>query len=415
MRTLNRLTAIQVTRTKKPGVYSDGGGLYLQVTRTLAKSWLFRYMKQGRTRGMGLGPLHTVSLVEARIKALDCRRQLVNGIDPLDDRRAKQRAEKRDQTKSLPFREGARQYIDAHRESWKNGKHAAQWESTLTTYAYPVLGDMPISEIDTDDIVRVLQPIWTTKTETATRLRGRIEVILAWATVRRYRAGLNPARWKGHLDQLLAKPSRLQKVKHHAALPYSDASDFMKLLRAQEGNAALALQLVILTASRTNEVIGARRAEFDLASGIWTIPPERMKAKREHRVPLSTASVKLLRPLLEAGSGEFVFPASRAGNHLSNMAMLQLLKRMQREDLTVHGFRSTFKDWARETTDYPREVSEAALAHVIGDQTEAAYARGDLFMKRASLMQDWSDYLQSTHCGQRTARCEPAPECNGEH
>lgn len=410
MRTLNRLTAIQVTRTKKPGVYSDGGGLYLQVTRTLAKSWLFRYMKQGKARGMGLGPVHTVSLVEARIKALDCRRQLVNGIDPLDDKLAKRRAEKREQTKSLPFRECARQYVDAHRESWKNGKHAAQWESTLTTYAYPILGDMLVSEIDTDEVVQVLEPIWATKTETATRLRGRIEAILAWSTVRRYRAGLNPARWKGHLDQLLAKPSRLQKIKHHAALPYSEAAGFMKLLLAQEGTAAVALQLVILTASRTNEVIGARRAEFDLASGVWTIPPERMKAKREHRVPLSTASVELLKPLLEAGSGDFVFPANRVGKHLSNMAMLQLLKRMEREDLTVHGFRSTFKDWARETTDYPREVSEAALAHVIGDQTEAAYARGDLFTKRASLMQDWSDYLthRSTPSGQYAVRAELA-------
>ena len=414
MRTLNRLTAVQVTRTKKPGVYSDGGGLYLQVSRTLAKSWLFRYMRQGKARGMGLGPVHTVSLVEARIKALDCRRQLVNGIDPLDDKLAKRRAEKREHTKSLPFRDCASQYIEAHRQSWKNGKHAAQWESTLTTYAYPVLGDMPVSEIDTDEIVQVLDPIWATKTETATRLRGRIEAILAWATVRRYRAGLNPARWKGHLDQLLAKPSRLQKVQHHAALPYSDAPGFMKLLHAQEGMAALALQLVILTASRTNEVIGARREEFELASAVWTIPPERMKAKREHRVPLSTAAVELLKPLLEASSGEFVFPASRVGKHLSNMAMLQLLKRMEREDLTVHGFRSTFKDWARETTDYPREVSEAALAHVIGDQTEAAYARGDLFMKRASLMQDWSDYLtcRSTRSDQRAVRSQPALECN---
>ncbi|MDY7815233.1 integrase arm-type DNA-binding domain-containing protein [Burkholderia pseudomallei] len=393
MRTLNRLTAIQVTRTKKPGVYSDGGGLYLQISRTLAKSWLFRYMRQGKARGMGLGPVHTVSLVEARIKALDCRRQLVNGIDPLDDKLAKRRAEKREQVKSLAFRDCASQYVEAHRQSWKNGKHAAQWESTLTTYAYPILGDMLVSEIDTDEIVEVLEPIWTTKTETATRLRGRIEVILAWATVRRYRDGLNPARWKGHLDQLLAKPSRLQKVKHHAALPYSGAPNFMKLLQDQEGTAALALQLVILTASRTNEVIGARRAEFDLASSVWTIPAERMKAKREHRVPLSSDSVKLLTPLLEGGTGEFVFPASKVGKHLSNMAMLQLLKRMEHEDLTVHGFRSTFKDWARETTDYPREVSEAALAHVIGDQTEAAYARGDLFIKRANLMQDWADFL----------------------
>ncbi|WP_186207449.1 tyrosine-type recombinase/integrase [Burkholderia gladioli] len=397
MRTLNRLTTIQVTRAKRPGVYSDGGGLYLQVTRTLAKSWLFRYMRQGKARGMGLGPVHTVSLVDAREKALDCRRQLINGIDPLADKLAKRRAAKRDRVPSLPFRDCAAQYIEAHRGSWKNEKHAAQWESTLTTYAHPVIGDTPVVEIDTDDIVKILEPIWATKTETATRLRGRIESILAWATVRRYRAGLNPARWKGHLDQLLAKPSRLQKVKHHAALPYAEVCSFMALLKAREGIAVMALQLAILTASRTNEVIAALGSEFDLDASIWTIPGERMKSGREHRVPLSTTSIELLKPLLDIHPDAFVFPAARNGKHLSNMAMLELLKRMGRGDLTVHGFRSTFKDWTRETTDYPREVSEAALAHIIGDQTEAAYARGDLFAKRARLMQDWADYVAGSY------------------
>ncbi|QQC64391.1 tyrosine-type recombinase/integrase [Paraburkholderia ginsengisoli] len=393
MRTLNRLTAIQVTRAKRPGVYSDGGGLYLQITRTLCKSWLFRYMRHGKKRGMGLGPIHTVSLAEARILALDCRRQLLTGVDPLDDKLAKQRAAKRERTKSLPFRDCASKYIEAHRESWKNEKHAAQWESTLTTYAHPIVGDMMVAEIDTDEIIKVLEPIWKSKTETASRLRGRIESVLAWATVNRFRSGENPARWKGHLDQLLARPSRLQKVQHHAALPYADISSFMCQVRTQEGAAAIALQLAILTACRTNEVIGACRSEIDLQSAIWTIPEERMKAGREHRVALSTASIALLKPLLETGSSNFVFPASTKDKHLSNMAMLQLLKRMKREDLTVHGFRSTFKDWARETTEYPREVSEAALAHAIGDQTEAAYARGDLFAKRACLMQDWANYV----------------------
>ena len=395
MRTLNRLTAMQVTRAKRPGVYSDGGGLYLQVTRTLSKSWLFRYMRYGKARGMGLGPTHTVSLADARIKAFDCRRLLLDGIDPLEDRRTKQRAAQRERTQSLPFRDCASQYIEAHRQSWKNGKHAAQWESTLSTYAYPVMGDLPVSEIDTDEVVRVLEPIWHAKTETATRLRGRIESILAWATVRRYRQGMNPARWRGHLDQLLAKPSRLQRIQHHAALPYDRAPDFMKTLRAQEGAATLALQLVILTASRTNEVIGAYRAEFDIGAAILTIPPERMKAHREHRVPLSAAAIALIEPLLNAGTSRFLFPANKGDKPLSNMAMLQLLKRMNRADLTVHGFRSTFKDWAREVTNYPREVSEAALAHVIGNQTEAAYARGDLFAKRARLMQDWADHLMA--------------------
>lgn len=393
MRTLNRLTAVQVMRAKKRGVYSDGGGLYLQITRTLTKSWLFRYMRNGVPHGMGLGPIHTVSLAEARIKAQDVRRMLLDGIDPLEAKKAKRQAERRERLKSLPFRDCANQYIDAHRKSWKNEKHAAQWGSTIETYANPIIGNLMVTEIDTDEMMRVLEPIWAEKTETATRLRGRIESILAWATVRGYRAGLNPARWKGHLDHLLPKPSRLRKTNHHAALPYAEAAAFMQSLLRQEGAAAQALRLVILTASRTNEVIAARKSEFDLPAKIWTIPAERMKAGREHRVPLSPAAVALVKPLVDTGASAFLFPATKENQHLSNMAMLQLLKRMKREDLTVHGFRSTFKDWARETTDYAREVSEAALAHIIGDQTEAAYARGDLFTKRASLMQDWADYL----------------------
>ena len=393
MRTLNRLTAVQVMRAKKRGVYSDGGGLYLQITRTLTKSWLFRYMRNGVPHGMGLGPIHTVSLAEARIKAQDVRRMLLDGIDPLEAKKAKRQAERRERLKSLPFRDCANQYIDAHRKSWKNEKHAAQWGSTIETYANAIIGNLMVTEIDTDEMMRVLEPIWAEKTETATRLRGRIESILAWATVRGYRAGLNPARWKGHLDHLLPKPSRLRKTNHHAALPYAEAAAFMQSLLRQEGAAAQALRLVILTASRTNEVIAARKSEFDLPAKIWTIPAERMKAGREHRVPLSPAAVALVKPLVDTGASAFLFPATKENQHLSNMAMLQLLKRMKREDLTVHGFRSTFKDWARETTDYAREVSEAALAHIIGDQTEAAYARGDLFTKRASLMQDWADYL----------------------
>ena len=393
MRTLNRLTAVQVMRAKKRGVYSDGGGLYLQITRTLTKSWLFRYMRNGVPHGMGLGPIHTVSLAEARIKAQDVRRMLLDGIDPLEAKKAKRQAERRERLKSLPFRDCANQYIDAHRKSWKNEKHADQWGSPIETYANPIIGNLMVTEIDTDEMMRVLEPIWAEKTETATRLRGRIESILAWATVRGYRAGLNPARWKGHLDHLLPKPSRLRKTNHHAALPYAEAAAFMQSLLRQEGAAAQALRLVILTASRTNEVIAARKSEFDLPAKIWTIPAERMKAGREHRVPLSPAAVALVKPLVDTGASAFLFPATKENQHLSNMAMLQLLKRMKREDLTVHGFRSTFKDWARETTDYAREVSEAALAHIIGDQTEAAYARGDLFTKRASLMQDWADYL----------------------
>ena len=392
MRTLNRLSAMQVSRAKRPGVFSDGGGLYLQVSPTLAKSWLFRYMRGGRARGMGLGPLHTISLAEARDKALDCRKQLLNGVDPLDERRSRRKAAQQALATSLPFRECASKYIESHRSSWKNKRSASQWENSLATYAFPVMGDMLVADIDTDEVMRVLEPIWLTKTETASRLRGRIEAVLAWASVRRYRSEMNPARWKGHLDQLFPDPSKVQKTVHHAALPYGDAPAFMAALLTKKKLNAAALRLAILTASRTNEVIGAKRSEFDLTGGLWTIPSERMKAGREHRVPLSSDAVALVKALLDASSNEIVFPGKK-DKPLSNMAMLVHLKRMGRDDLTVHGFRSTFKDWARETTHYPNEVSEAALAHVIGDQTEAAYARGDLFNKRVGLMQDWADYV----------------------
>jgi len=398
MRTLNRLSAMQVMRAKRPGVLSDGGGLYLQVSRSLAKSWLFRYMRGGRARGMGLGPLHTITLAEARDKALVCRKQLLGGIDPLDERHAQRKAA-RQVCRSLSFRECASQYIEAHRSSWKSEKNITHWKNTLANYAHPIMGDMLVSDIDTDEVMRVLEPIWTTKTETASRLRGRIESVLAWAAVRRYRDGMNPARWKGHLDQLLPNPSKVQKTVHHAAMPYGDAPAFMATLLTQKGLDAAALQLAILTASRTNEVLGAKRLEFDLAAKLWTIPPERMKTGREHRVPLSTAAVALVKTLLDASGSEFVFPGQKKGRPLSDTAMLNLLKRMGYNDLTVHGFRSTFKDWARETTHYPNEVSEAALAHVIGDQTEAAYARGDLFHKRAGLMQDCADYLAGRKAG----------------
>jgi hypothetical protein len=268
MRTLNRLSAMQVTRAKRPGVFSDGGGLYLQVTRTLSKSWLFRYMRGGKARGMGLGPLHTITLAEARVKALDCRKQLFNGIDPLDVRHAQRKTAQQEQarTPSLLFRECASKYIEAHRASWKNQKHTVQWQNTLATYVYPVMGHMLVADIDTDEVMRVLEPIWTVKTETASRLRSRIESVLAWATVHRYRQGMNPARWKGHLDQLLPHPSKVQKTVHLAALPYGRAPAFMAELLTQKACSAVALRFTILTASRTNEALGARRPEFDLAA-----------------------------------------------------------------------------------------------------------------------------------------------------
>ncbi|WP_433695309.1 tyrosine-type recombinase/integrase [Paraburkholderia phenoliruptrix] len=395
-RAINKLSQLTVTKTTKPGLYADGGGLYLQITSAGVKSWLFRYMRGGKARGMGLGPVHTIGLAEARTRALDCRRLLLDGIDPIDSRDAERAAQRVAQANDVTFQHCAEKYIEAHRTGWKNAKHADQWKNTLTTYAYPVFDSLPISAIDTGLVMRVLEPIWTTKTETASRVRGRIESVLDWATVRGYRSGENPARLKGHLDTLLPKRSRVQKVKHHPALPYAALPEFMKKLRTEEGIAARALELLILTATRTNEVIGATWQEFDLDEGIWTIPAERMKMRKEHRVPLSSRATKLFKAQHETKQGDYVFPGARAQKPLSNMAMLQLLERMNRDDITVHGFRSTFRDWAGETTHYPREVCEAALAHGIKDKAEAAYARGDLFTKRAALMQDWDKYCDGT-------------------
>ncbi|CAJ3027091.1 putative phage integrase [Burkholderia pseudomallei] len=388
----NKLSQLAVTKTTKPGLYADGGNLYLQITTAGVKSWLFRYMRNGKQRGMGLGPLHTIGLAEARALALDCRRLLLAGTDPLDARNAERAAQQLARANDVSFQHCAEKYIVAHRAGWKNAKHAAQWTNTLATYAYPVFDSRPVSAIDTALVMRVLEPIWTTKTETASRLRGRIESVLDWATVRGYRSGENPARLKGHLDTLLPKRSRVQKVEHHPALPYADLPEFIKALRSEAGTAARALELLILTATRTNEVIAATWQEFDLDEGVWTIPAERMKMGKEHRVPLSPGAIAVVKAQQEVKRGDYVFPGARDYKPLSNMAMLQLLERMQRNDITVHGFRSTFRDWAGETTHYPREVCEAALAHGIKDKAEAAYARGDLFMKRAALMRDWADF-----------------------
>ncbi|WP_133647767.1 tyrosine-type recombinase/integrase [Paraburkholderia flava] len=394
-RTLNKLNQLKITKTTKPGLYADGGGLYLQITAAGVKSWLFRYMRAGKARGMGLGPLHTIGLAEARVRALDCRRLLLDGADPIDSRDAKRLADGVAGANEMTFMQCADKYIAAHRAAWKNEKHAGQWTNTLKTYADPVFGSLPVSAIDTTLVMKVLEPIWTTKTETASRVRGRIESVLDWATVRAFRSGENPARLKGHLDTLLPKRSRVQKVQHHPALPYADLPSFIKSLRTEEGAAARALELLILTATRTNEVIGATWSEFNLEEGIWVIPAERMKMHKEHRVPLSPRAVSLIKAQEDVKQSDYIFPGARYKKPLSNMAMLQLLERMKRDDITVHGFRSTFRDWAGETTHYPREVCEAALAHGIKDKAEAAYARGDLFAKRVDLMKEWAAFATS--------------------
>ncbi|MDH3670565.1 MAG: integrase arm-type DNA-binding domain-containing protein [Gammaproteobacteria bacterium] len=389
-----RLSAKAVEKQRRAGYFADGGGLYLQCSPTRAKSWIFRYTLRGRAREMGLGSTSTVSLAEARHRAQQARKLLGDGIDPIQHRNAHRAAQALDKARQITFGECAHKYIGAHRAGWRNAKHIYQWTYTIDTYCGPIIGALPVADVDTGLVLKVLEPIWETKTETASRLRARIENILDWATVRGYREGENPARWKGHLSKLLPPLRKRQRVKHHPALPYEQIGEFMQLLGAQEGAAARALEFTVLTAGRTGEVINAKPEEFDLDKALWTVPAARMKSGREHRVPLSPRAVKIVRAQL-AQDTDHLFPGAREGKPLSNMAMLMLLKkRLGRGDLTVHGFRSSFRDWTAECTGYAREVCEMALAHTIGDQTEASYRRGDLFDKRIRLMTDWAKHCE---------------------
>lgn len=401
-RSLHRLSAKKVENLRDPGRHADGGGLYLQVSPSRTKSWLFRFMLDGKAREMGLGPLDVVTLSEARTKAQDARRLLQEGLDPIDSRATARAQGRAADAKAKLFKQCAEEYIKGHRAGWRNAKHAAQWESTLKAHCYPdppagpVWRDLPVSAIDTGLVLEVLEPIWKTKTETASRLRGRIESILDWATVRGYREGPNPARWKGHLDQTLPKRSKVAKVRHHPALPFDEMPAFMKELRKLGGTAPRALELIILTATRTGEGIGTRLPELDLRAKSWTIPGARMKSGREHKIPLSEPAVAVVKTVKEMAQADFLFPGPSGRKPLSNMACLAVLARMERTDLTVHGFRSTFRDWAAERTNFPREVVEMALAHVIPDKTEAAYRRGDLFEKRRKLMEAWAQHCAKT-------------------
>ena len=395
-RAIGRLTALKVEKAKEAGMYADGGGLYLRVTPEGARNWVLRFMLDRRPRWMGLGPLALFGLQEARAKAQDARRKRHEGIDPIEARRAERARQRLDAAKAITFKQCAEAYVTAHRAGWRNLKHVGQWSATLSAYAYPIIGALPVQAVDTGLVLKVLEPIWTTKPETASRLRGRVESILDFAKVRDYRDGENPARWRGHLDQLLPARSKVREVEHHAALPYAELPGFLPSLREQERIAARALEFLILTAARTGEVIGARWNEVDLLDKIWTVPAARMKAHRDHRVPLSARALAILDEMQAARHGEagdaFVFPGRKPGTPLSNMAFLMLLRRIGRGDLTAHGFRATFKTWASERTSFQNEIAEAALAHVIGDKVEQAYRRSDLFEKRRKLMVAWAAY-----------------------
>lgn len=384
-----RLTAIGVKNLTRKGMYPDGNGLYLQVTES-GRSWIFRYALHGRSREMGLGPLHTVSLGEARQRAAHCRKLKLDGIDPIEDRDRQLMEARLATANTVSFKEAAELYIKGRSASWKSATHSGQWPSTLAKYVYPIIGGVAVQSVDVGMVVKVLEPIWYTKTETASRIRGRIQAVLDWASARGYRQGDNPARWRGHLENLLPKRSKVQSTRNFPALPYREISKFMAVLRRQNGIAASALEFVILTATRTSETIGATWKEVDMETGIWTIPAARIKAGREHRIPLSEAALAVLKRMGEPSPDSYVFPGGKKERPLSNMALTAVLRRMDRNDITVHGFRSTFRDWAAECTNFPREVAEMALVHAIGDRVEAAYRRGDLFEKRRLLMEEWA-------------------------
>jgi len=394
---MGKLNTKQIENLSEPGTYEDGDGLRLVVKASGKKSWVLRFQLAGKRREMGLGGFPDVKLKDARSEAVTQRQLLQKKIDPLAEREATRLAVAKavltEQAKAITFKSVALDYIAAHRSGWKNAKHAQQWENTLTTYAYPVLENLSAKEVTTEHVLKVLTPIWQVKPETASRVRNRMEMVLDAAKVRGLREGENPARWRGHLDKLLPPRSKVKTVVHHPALPWVEMPAFMKEISKHDELSYKAMHLTILTACRTNEVLGATWDEFDLEKGVWKIPPHRMKAAKEHRVPLSQAALDLLNGLIRIRGNSHIFPGAREGKHLSNMSMLMGLRRMGRTDLTMHGFRSTFRDWAAESTQYPREVCELALAHVRQDKVEAAYFRGDLFEKRQAMMSDWAAFV----------------------
>jgi integrase len=417
---LNRLSAVKVQQVRKPGLYTDGGGLHLQVTQgvddAVNKSWLFRFSVRDagkrsgrRERWMGLGSIGTVSLVDARAAALDARKICRSGVDPIEMRNAAKAAAALAQSRAMTFDQCRDAYIKANKTKWKNEKHQEQWTNTLTTYVTPVFGKLPVATIDTSLVLKVIEPLWATKPETASRVRQRIERVLDWAKVRGFREGDNCARWKGHLDQVLPALSEVRTVRHHPALPYTQIGAFMLALKERAGIAPRALEFAILTGMRTEAVIEARWSEVDVAEKVWTVPPERAKRKNQnwtqHRVALSSAALKVLAKMgSRENGGEFVFPGGRPGQPLSNGAMLELVKEMDWADekgnrITPHGFRSTLRTWGAECTDFPDDLVKASLGQTVGTKVDAAYQRGDMFEKRKRLMADWADFCARAPAG----------------
>lgn len=398
-RKARELSALEVRRLVEPGLHFVGGvdGLILRVLPSGSRQWVLRARIGGKRTDIGLGGFPDVTLEGARSAARTMREQIRAGVDPVASRRKAREALAAERAKAIPFKQAAEAYMEMMQSSWRSPQHAMQWAATLETYAYPVIGRLSVSAICDEHIMKILDPIWREKTETASRVRGRIEVVLDWATVRKYRTGENPARWRGHLDKLLPKPSKVKPAAHFAALPWREISAFMTELRAQDGTGARALEFAILTGARSGEVRGALWSEVDTTPGVemWVIPGARTKNGKEHRVPLSADAVRLLEALPRVKGEAIIFPGMKAGMPLSSMTMTATLRRMGSGDLTVHGFRSTFRDWAAEATSYPHEVCEMALGHTVGDKVEAAYRRGDLFEKRRRLAADWAKFCNT--------------------
>ena len=400
-RTLNRLSALKVARAKQPGMYADGGGLYLRVAEGGSKQWVFRYAAGTRDRDMGLGPVHTLTLPEAREKAREARLLRLDGIDPIEAKRARIAALRAADARAMTFKQCAEGFIKDNEASWTSARHRQEWVGSLVRLVYPTLGSLPVAAIDTPLVLKVLKPIWEKTPETASRVRGRIDNVLGWATVHHYRAGDNPARWGGLLEHALPARSKIAKVEHHAALPYAEIGAFVAKLRGDSGVAAACLQFITLTAARLDEARSSTWDEIDLANRIWVVPARRMKADKEHRVPLSDGTVAILEQMQVIRQSDYVFPGRLEGRPIGDNTIWRLAKEAAGSDITIHGLRSSFRDWAAERTSFPREVAEMALAHAIPNAVEAAYRRGDLFDKRRKLMQAWADFCaKPSHRGE---------------
>jgi integrase len=398
-RTLNRLSALKVARAKQPGMYADGGGLYLRVAEGGSKQWVFRYAAGTRDRDMGLGPVHTLTLPEAREKAREARLFRLEGIDPIEAKRARIAALRAADARAMTFKQCAEGFIKDNEASWTSARHRQEWVGSLVRLVYPTLGSLPVAAIDTPLVLKVLKPIWEKTPETASRVRGRIENVLGWATVHHYRAGDNPARWGGLLEHALPARSKIAKVEHHAALPYAEIGAFVAKLRGDSGVAAACLQFITLTAARLDEARSSTWDEIDLANRIWVVPARRMKADKEHRVPLSDGTVAILEQMQVIRQSDYVFPGRLEGRPIGDNTIWRLAKQAAGSNITVHGLRSTFRDWASERTSFSREVAEMALAHAIPNAVEAAYRRGDLFDKRRKLMEAWAEFCGKPQSG----------------